>query len=97
MYLEIVELLVPHLRDGAVVVADNIESGGEDEQPYAKWIRDPAHGFVSSSIVMKGGTEYSVWVSGTGVSGTKVSGSMQHSPLHAVVGDNRLDIDRRLL
>ncbi|TDI57439.1 MAG: methyltransferase [Acidobacteria bacterium] len=97
MYLEIVELLVPHLRDGAVVVADNIESGGEDEQPYAKWIRDPAHGFVSSSIVMKGGTEYSVWVSGTGVSGTKVSGTMQHSPLHAVVGDNRLDIDRRLL
>ena len=62
MYAEIVQLLQPHLRAGAVVLADNIEAGAEDEQPYAKWVRDPAHGFVSSTIVMKGGTEYSVWV-----------------------------------
>jgi len=60
MYVEIVRLLQPHLRDGAVVVADNI--GTEDEGPYANWVRDPANGFVSSSIVMKGGTECSVWV-----------------------------------
>ncbi|MCZ6860634.1 MAG: class I SAM-dependent methyltransferase [Alphaproteobacteria bacterium] len=62
MYLDIVQLLQPHLRLGAVVLADNIEAGAEDEQPYAKWVRDPANGFVSSSIEMKGGTEYSVWV-----------------------------------
>ncbi len=62
MYAEIVQVLQPHLRDGAVVLADNIEGGAEDKHPYAKWIRDPANGFVSSSIVMKGGTEYSVWV-----------------------------------
>ena len=62
LYTEIVQLLLPHLRDGAVVVADNIGAGAEDAQPYAKWVRNPAHGFVSSSIVMKGGTEYSVWV-----------------------------------
>ena len=60
MYTEIVQLLQPHLRDGAIVVADNI--GPDDDQPYAHWVRDPAHGFISSSIVMKGGTEYSVWV-----------------------------------
>ncbi len=62
MYVDIVQLLQPYLRDGAVVLADNVEAGAEDEQPYAKWVRDPANGFVSSSIVMKGGTEYSVWV-----------------------------------
>ena len=62
MYVEIAQLLKPHLRDGAVVLADNIKDGAEGEQPYAKWVRDPAHGFVSSSIVMKDGTEYSVWV-----------------------------------
>ena len=62
LYAEIAQLLVPHLRDGAVVVADNIGPDAEDDQPYAKWVRDPAHGFVSSSIEMKGGTEYSVWV-----------------------------------
>ena len=62
MYAEIIQLLQPHLRLGAVVLADNIEAGAEDEQPYAKWVRNPANGFVSSSIEMKGGTEYSVWV-----------------------------------
>jgi len=62
MYIEIVQLLQPHLRAGAVVVADNIGRDDEDQQPYAKWVRDPTHGFVSSSITMKGGTEYSVWV-----------------------------------
>ncbi len=61
-YREIIQLLVPHLRDGAVVLADNIEEGNIDDQPYAKWVRDPANGFVSSSIMMKNGTEFSVWV-----------------------------------
>ena len=62
MYTEIVQLLQPNLRNGAVVLADNVEEGAEDKQPYAKWVRDPANGFVSSSIAMKGGTEYSIWV-----------------------------------
>jgi predicted O-methyltransferase YrrM len=62
LYVEIVQLLVPHLRPCAAVLADNIEAGGEGEQPYAKWVRDPANGFMSSSIMMKGGTEYSVWL-----------------------------------
>ncbi len=65
MYTEIVKLLIPHLRAGAIVIADNVAGGAEDEQPYAKWVRDPDNGFVSSSIVMKGGTEYSVWVGGS--------------------------------
>ena len=65
MYAEIIQLLQPHLRLGAVVLADNIEAGDENEQLYAKWVRDPANGFVSSSIEMKGGTEYSVWVGTT--------------------------------
>ncbi len=60
MYVEIVQLLLPHLRDGAVVLADNISP--EDEGPYSSWVRDPANGFVSSSIMMKQGTEYSVWL-----------------------------------
>ena len=49
----------------AIVIADNVAGGAEDEQPYARWVRDPDNGFVSSSIVMKGGTEYSVWVGGS--------------------------------
>jgi len=60
MYVEIMQPLQPHSRDGAVVLADNIDP--EDEGPYASWVRGPARGFASSSIVMKQGTEYSVWL-----------------------------------
>lgn len=62
MYVEVLQLLVPHLRPGALVIADNID---DDLHPYASWIRDPANGFVSSSITLKGGTEYSIWVDTT--------------------------------
>jgi len=61
-YLDVLHLLQPHLRPGAVVIADNIDSGSDELHPYAAWIRDPANGFVSSSITLKGGTEYSVWI-----------------------------------
>lgn len=59
LYIEVLQLLVPDLRPGALVIADNID---DDLHPYATWVRDPANGFVSSSITLKGGTEYSVWV-----------------------------------
>ena len=63
LYTDILQLLLPRLRSGALVIADNID---DDLHPYATWVRDPANGFVSSSITLKGGKEYSVWV-GTSV------------------------------
>lgn len=62
LYIEVLQMLVPHLRPGALVIADNID---DNLHPYATWVRDPANGFVSSSITLKGGTEYSVWVDTT--------------------------------
>lgn len=62
LYTEILQGLVPHLRVGAVVIADNIDGSADDLHPYASWVQDPASGFVSSSITLKGGTEYSVWI-----------------------------------
>ena len=62
LYIEILQLLVPHLRPGALVIADNVD---DNDHPYATWVRDPANGFVSSSITLKGGTEYSIWVDTT--------------------------------
>jgi predicted O-methyltransferase YrrM len=59
LYTEILQLLLPRLRPGALVIADNMD---DDLHPYAMWVRDPANGFVSTSITLKGGTEYSVWV-----------------------------------
>ncbi len=62
LYTEVLQMLVPHLRPGALVIADNID---DDLHPYATWVREPANGFVSSSITLKGGTEYSIWVDTT--------------------------------
>lgn len=58
LYAEILQLLIPNLRLGALVIADNVD---DEDHPYPTWVRDPAHGFVSSSITLKGGTEYSIW------------------------------------
>jgi predicted O-methyltransferase YrrM len=58
LYAEILHMLVPNLRPGALVIADNVD---DEDHPYPTWVRDPAHGFVSSSITLKGGTEYSIW------------------------------------
>jgi len=62
LYIEVLQMLVPHLRPGALVIADNID---DNLHPYATWVRNPANGFVSSSITLKDGTEYSVWVETT--------------------------------
>ena len=62
LYAEILQMLVPNLRPGALVIADNVD---DEDHPYPTWVRDPAHGFVSSSITLKGGTEYSIWTGTT--------------------------------
>ena len=61
-YLDVLHLLVPRLRLGSVVITDNISAHDDDQHPYATWVRDPANGFVTSSITLKGGTDYSVRV-----------------------------------
>ncbi|MEM7337444.1 MAG: class I SAM-dependent methyltransferase [Actinomycetota bacterium] len=62
LYVDVLAGLVPWLRPGAVVIADNVEEPTGDGPSYAGWIRNEANGFVSSSVAFKDGTEYSVWV-----------------------------------
>ena len=56
------ELLLPHLRPGAVICADN--TGGDARTGgYAQYfdlIDDPAHGFRTITLPFKGGFEMSV-------------------------------------
>jgi hypothetical protein len=47
-------VLAPQLRRGALVVNDNAEAD------YLAFVRDPANGFRSMSLPLKGGTELSV-------------------------------------
>jgi len=52
--LEVMRIVTPQLRPGALVLNDNAESD------YLAFVRDPANGFRSMSLPLKGGTELSV-------------------------------------
>jgi predicted O-methyltransferase YrrM len=60
--LPVLELVSPHLRPGAVVVADNVGAFKADHAEYLEYVRDPANGFCSGLLEMNEGTELSVRV-----------------------------------
>ena len=60
LYLPMVEMLKPHLRQGAVVLADNIFTFRKSLAPYRAHMRDIANGFHSVTLLLGDGTEYSV-------------------------------------
>jgi predicted O-methyltransferase YrrM len=60
MYVEIVEMLKPHLRQGAVVLADNIFSYKKALAPFVDHMRNPANGFQSVTLFLGDGTAYSI-------------------------------------
>jgi predicted O-methyltransferase YrrM len=54
--LEVLRLIAPQLRRGAIVLNDNAE------RDYLAFVRDPVNGFRSITLPLKGGTELSVRV-----------------------------------
>lgn len=58
--LDVLKLVAPAMRAGAVVVTDNVGVFKADYRDYVAWVRDPRHGFASMSIPFRSGTEYSV-------------------------------------
>ena len=56
------ELLIPQLRVGAIFIADNVTSFRHEYRDYLALVRDPARGFQSTTLSMKGGVELSVWL-----------------------------------
>ena len=58
--VDVVKLLQPRLRAGAVVIADNVGVLKGDYRDYVDFMRDPRNGFTSMLIPFKFGTEYSV-------------------------------------
>jgi predicted O-methyltransferase YrrM len=52
--LQVMQVLAPQLRDGALVLNDNAE------EDYLAFVRDPVNGFRSMTLPLKGGTELSV-------------------------------------
>jgi predicted O-methyltransferase YrrM len=60
LYLPVLKMLTPHLRPGAVVLADNIHSHGSMVDPYVAHVRDVQNGFQSVTLPFRGGYEYSL-------------------------------------
>ena len=51
---QVMEIVAPQIRSGGLVMNDN------GEADYLDFVRDPANGFRSMSLPLKGGTELSV-------------------------------------
>jgi len=60
MYLDVLKLMMPSLRQGAVVLADDVTLFPDDVASYLDFVRDPANGFVTVTLPLGDGIEYSV-------------------------------------
>ena len=62
LYLPLIQQLRPHLRPGAVVLGDNIFTFRKSLQPYVDYMQSETNGFVSTTLRISDGFEYSVYV-----------------------------------
>lgn len=60
LYLEMLRLMLPHLRAGSAVLADDTDLFPEHLAAYLEFVRDPRNGFVSVALPLGDGIEYSV-------------------------------------
>jgi predicted O-methyltransferase YrrM len=60
MYPDVLKLLLPSLRPGAVVLADDVTLFPADVAGYLAFVRDPAQGFVTVTLPLGDGIEYSL-------------------------------------
>jgi predicted O-methyltransferase YrrM len=60
LYVPILKILTPHIREGGVVLGDNIKTFPKALAPYVSRVQGGAHGFQSVTLPLGQGTEYSV-------------------------------------
>lgn len=56
------DLLIPKLRGGAMVLCDNVVRFRRDYRDYLDQVRDPRGGFRSATLPFDGGFELSLWL-----------------------------------
>lgn len=61
LYLPVLDLVTPRLRPRAVVLADNIFTFRRSLRPYVERVQSGEHGFVSTTLHLSDGFEYSVY------------------------------------
>jgi len=55
-----IELIAPHLRPGAIVIADNTSAFPENYTEYFEFLLDPANAFSTQTLPFSGGLELTV-------------------------------------
>jgi len=60
LYLGVLWLIMPHLHQASVVLADDVTLFPDDVASYLDFVRDPANGFVTAMLPLGDGIEYSV-------------------------------------
>ncbi|MEH2243278.1 O-methyltransferase [Nostoc sp.] len=60
--LDVLKILDPLIRPGGVIISDNVNTFKESLKPYVEFLQNPANGYRSSTLDLKGGTEFSVKV-----------------------------------
>lgn len=62
LYLPVLRMIEPHLRPGAVILADNITMFKSALRPYVDYVQDINNGYQSVTLKIGSGFEYSVRV-----------------------------------
>lgn len=60
MALPVLQLLTPQLREGAIVLCDNVDRFSREYRRYVTHVRRPDSGFISMTLPFSGGFEISV-------------------------------------
>jgi predicted O-methyltransferase YrrM len=62
LYVPVLDLVLPRLRPGAVVLADNIFTFRKALRPYVESMQSGERGFASTTLHVSDGFEYSVYL-----------------------------------
>jgi predicted O-methyltransferase YrrM len=63
LYIPIIELLKPKLREGAIVLSDNIFTFKKTLRPFVEHMQSGRNGFLSTTLRISDGFEFSVFAS----------------------------------
>ena len=58
--LDILKLVDPYIRKGGIIISDNVGTFKEDLRNYVEYLQDPKNGYCSTTLNLKGGTEFAV-------------------------------------
>ncbi|MEH2168915.1 MAG: class I SAM-dependent methyltransferase [Nostoc sp.] len=60
--LDVLKILDPLIRPGGIVISDNVNTFKDSLKTYVEFLQNPANGYRSSTLNLKGGTEFSIKV-----------------------------------